>query len=244
MATISQTKLRRLARRVQKVLSRRMAGTPQLQALEQQVSAAVARFATLFDQREHDREASKELLSDAKEKLAGLRERMIDWRVALKRDRVTGATELKLSAEVPDDLLNEGTRLLAAIEGAQQSGRITYGAEALASVRPAMESASVAWDAAQNALAARQDQSAEVQKAAEEMHEQLLVLRRALRDILGPQHRDYRLLKTDLSTSERDEDEPDSDEETAVVVAPTVPGEPAPSNGTTVTNGASKPIAA
>ena len=244
MTTISQTKLRRIAGRVQEVLGRHMAGTPQLQPREQEVSAAVARFVTLFDKRQRDQEASKTLLSDAKEKLAVLRERMVEWRATLKRDRVAGTTELKLNADVPDDLLNEGKRFLAVLEEVPQTGTLTYTAQVVESVRPALESASSAWAAVQNALAARQEQSAEVQEAAGELNEQLITLRRVLRDTLGPQHRDYRKLKTDLATAERDEDEPEPDSDTAVVVAPTVPGEPAPSDGTTVTTGTSKPIAA
>ena len=210
--TVPHWKLRRVAQRAIAVQKRHHDASAAIQQFDKTLEPTVTRFVNLFDASRAGSPAALEL-AEGHKAVSELRLVMRGWLSLVARD-IAGFNAQSFDDRplVPDDVIGSAQRLLEVVRTFKRDGEpLAYVAQVEESLGGAIDKALKAWSDAQEHLTAHQALLAETREAAVALHKELIALRRALRVVLGMQHRDYRTLRTVRSAAKDDADEATSE---------------------------------
>jgi hypothetical protein len=228
---ISQHKLRRLRSRATRVVQR-YGELPQIAAFQHTLVPIAERHHAVGNQVTASTAHVHSLMQVGREHVGVLYGAMHGWLAQVGRDLEDFDTRTFVARpDVPDDVINDGERLLSLVRQLPDDA-LPYGGALISTLGAQLEAARTAWAGAQDALSEQQALKAELRTASEALNAEL----KALRPIIGTSSRDYQKLRT-ARASQRDEedDEPLSDTSTATTetgengVAAGIPADGVPS---------------
>lgn len=240
MPTVTpQWMLRRLASRAVRIVKRRAQESPVIAAYLQTTVPKAEAFMEAYD-RCHKYEANwKKEMREGRGAVAALLKQIQAWIPLVGRD-VPGFEGGSYGdrPRVPDDVIEDGTRLAAVIEEFRDAADqpLSYQKEALAGLGTALQAAAKEWGEAEASDHQYQVLFAAARASAEALQAELVPLRRTLMASVGRSDKDFQKLRAERAGLPDDDDDPNAPTPPAPVT-PVTPVAPA----TPVTPGAGQP---
>lgn len=225
--TTPQWKLRRLAPRALRVMKRRAASSPAVAAHMAQLGPQSEAYMAAYDRAVKYAMTMKKEMGEGRTAVAGLLKQMQAWVPLLLRDLpgFDGSIYGDKPA-VPDDVLEDGERLLSVIDEARtaRGEPLPYRQQAMDAIGAALTAAIKEWSEAEAADREYQKVYSDLRAQADGLQRDLVTLRRTLLAELGSKDKDYQKLRAERAGYPDDEDDP---------AAPSAPAaKPAPANAT------------
>lgn len=220
MPSSPQWKQRRLAVRAKRVQARRSADAPVIAAYGPTLGLKADAYIAAFDAAAHHETSRKKEVGNGKKAVLALHKQIHAWLPLLDRD-IPGfkSSAFDASVETPDDVIEEGVRLLTAIdEGRDENGQLlSYRPEALTAIQTTLEVARTEWGEAEAASTAHQQLLAAVRETGAAFDKELQAFRKSLAKTFGRKDKDYQRLRASRASApeegEEQEPEPDQPEE-------------------------------
>lgn len=210
MASAPLWKLRRLASRAKRVQIRRATEAPAVAAYGPTLLPKADAFITTYDAAtRYDARWSKEM-GEGKGAIAALVTAIRAWLPLVARD-VPGfdASTFADKPDVPDDVLEDGERLLSVVdEHVDGSGApLGYRPGAVAALGTALAAAQKEWAEADEADATYQKMLQEVRTTAAVFDVELQAFRRTLSTVFGRSSKDFQKLRVERASHADEEDD-------------------------------------
>lgn len=215
--SISQRRLRALARRVLRVADRQKSDAGIATVAVKVVPAAEA-YIKVYDEAVRVQTTKDKEMAEGRVRVAEL-----DWElrkgVAIVRYVTAGFDPSVLTGSVtaPDQLVSDANKVLELL--AQAGEAVQQGQSVIETLAAAKEKAEAAWTKAQAARVALQEQQTIVRDHAVMLNQQLVGFRRVLHAALGGNHLDYQMLRANRVITPEVVDEDDTTVEGEELVA-------------------------
>lgn len=216
-------KQRRLAVRAKRVQARRSADSPIIGAYGSTLGPAADAYCDAYDLANQYESTWKRELGEGKGAVAKLLKTMQGWLPLLTRDVPKfDASDFGDQPGVPDDVIEDGTRLRAALETAtgKDGLPLSYRDAAVAALTADLAAATKEWTEAEAADAAYQKMLGDVRTTAGAFDEELKAFRRSLVALFGRNDKDFQRLRADKVMQDDEDDAP-----------PAEPSPPSPPTG-------------
>lgn len=222
MASTPAWKLRRLAPRAKRVQARRRSESPVLAVYDTTLPAKADAFVIAYDATAKYKNAWRREMDEGKGAIAKLISEMRSWLPLLTRDVPQfDASSFADKPDVPDDVLEDGNRLLETLDSATDAnGRtLDYADTAKTALGDALVAANKEWTDAEAADSQYQKLLAAVRATAAVFDLELQTFRRSLANVAGRNDKDFQKLRAERASHADEEDDP------------AVPAPPAPVQG-------------
>ncbi|APR86940.1 hypothetical protein A7982_12289 [Minicystis rosea] len=210
MASSALWKLRRIAPRAKRVYDRRANESAAVAAYSSITGLADA-FITAYDTSTKYEAKWRKEMGEGKGAIAALVAAIRAWLPRVERD-VPGfdASTFADQPAVPDDVIEDGERLVSVIDEHQdKDGKpLSYKAAALGALDPPLKAAQKEWSEAEAADSAYQKVLAEVRTAATAFDAELQAFRRTLAGAFGRSDKDYQKLRAERAAHADADDDP------------------------------------
>lgn len=229
--TTPQWKLRRLAPRALRIIKRRAGTSPALAAHLSTMGPQAEAYVAAYDRVVKYAMTRKKELEEGKTAIKALLKEIRGWVPLLLRD-IPGFDPSVYGdrPEVPDDVLEDGERLLSVIDEARdgKGEPLSYRQQALETLGAAVKAALKEWGEAEAADKEYQNVNNEMHVQASNLQRDLVILRRTLLATVGSTDMDYQKLRVERAGEPDDEDDPSAP--SAPVIKPAAPNAAPPSN--------------
>lgn len=209
--TIAKWMLRRLAPRALRVMKRRAASLPVVAAHMAQLGPQAEAYVAAYERAVKYAVAMRREMGEGRTAVTALQTQMQAWVPLLLRD-VPGFDGRLYGDKpaVPDDVLEDGERLLSVIdEGRTAKGEaLPYRRQALEAVGPALGAAIKEWAAAEAADREYQKVYSDMRALADGLQRELVILRLTLLAEGGCKDKDYQKLRAERAGYPDEEDDP------------------------------------
>jgi hypothetical protein len=232
MANTSAWKLRRLASRAKRVQARRSSESPVLAVYTATLPIKVDAFVKAYDDAAKYQNTWRREMKEGKGAVAKLVSLIRALLPLLVRDVPQfNASDFGDKPDVPDDIIEDGNRLLDILdEATDASGNLlNYSNTAKTAIAEALVAANKEWAEAEGADSHYQKLLADVRATASVFDLELQTFRRSLAHVAGRSDKDFQKLRVERAAQTDDEDDPAAPAPPAPVTAPS---EASPSNNT------------
>lgn len=232
MGATSAWKLRRLATRAKRVQARRSNESPVLAAYDPTLPPKADAFIQAYDAAARYENNWRREMKEGKGAVAKLLSQIRSWLPLLERDVPQfDPSSFGDKPDVPDDILEDGNRLLDILDDATDSTGtpLAYAQTAKPALAVLLVEANREWAEAEAADSNYQKLLADVRATAAVFDLELQTFRRSLAHVAGRNDKDYQKLRAERASQPDDEDEP------------TAPAPPAPVTPVTDGNDTKKP---
>lgn len=204
---VARWKLLRQAARAVAVQARHADKSPALRTFGTTLVPCAKKYMAVEDELAAADQRDGRELAQAKAGVDSLRSKIRMWMGLLVRDVTSfDATPFTERFTVPEDVTSSARQLVHLVQsGGTGDEPLPYAEELVADLTEAIQHATKEQEEAQDSLARVQELRAESRKLGLELQGHLVALRRVLRNVLGPSHRDYQRLRTDLVNHGDDE---------------------------------------
>jgi hypothetical protein len=233
MASTPAWKLRRLAPRAKRVHARRSEESPVLIAYSTTLPSKVDAFIAAYDSAAKYENTWRREMREGKGAVAALVKVVRGWLPLLVRDVPDfDASTFADKPDVPDDVIEDGARLVDVIEGSLDAdGKpLQYRDAALKSLTAALAAANKEWSEAEAADATYQKLLKETRATGAVLDIELQAFRRSLAQVAGRGDKDFQTLRVERAAHKDDEDDPSAPPPSGPV-APAAQGAPPPKVG-------------
>ncbi len=233
MASTPAWKLRRLAPRAKRVHARRCNESPVLIAYSKSLPAKVDAFIAGYDAAAKYENTWRREMREGKGAVAALVKVVRGWLPLLVRDVPDfDASTFADKPDVPDDVLEDGSRLLDVIDAAlgEDGKPLEYKDPAVQSLTAALAAANKEWSEAEAADATYQKLLKETRATGAVLDIELQAFRRSLAQVAGRGDKDFQKLRVERAAHKDDEDDPNAPPPSGPV-APAAQGAPPPKVG-------------
>jgi hypothetical protein len=210
MPSAPHWKLRRLAPRAKRILARRSAESPALAAYGATLPSVTDAFIQAYDGVANYQTTWRKEMQEGKSAIGALVTLIRGWLPLLTRD-VPGFDPSSFGdhPDVPDDVIEDGERLLSAIkDGKDKKGNeLSYGPTALAALEASITAADKEWSEAEASDAEYQSRLAATRATADAFDKELQAFRRSLGTVLGRSNKDFQKLRTERASHTDEEDD-------------------------------------
>ena len=228
-STTPQWKLRRLAPRAARILKRRSGTSPVMGAHATTIVPQVEAFMAAYDGTVKYQSTWKRDMAEGRGAIAALLKQLHAWVPLLVRD-VPGfdGSIYGDHPQVPDDVLEDGERLLAVLEEARTatSEPLPYRQQALDALTPLVQAAAKEWTEAETADREYQTMLTNLRTQADGLQRNLVALRRSLLAESGRNDKDYQKLRAEKAALPDEDDDPAAPPATVVAPAPADAAQP------------------
>ncbi len=209
--TTPQWKLRRLAPRAVRILKRRAGASPAVGAHMATVGPQAETYTAAYDRAVKYATTWKKEMEEGRTAVAALLKQIQAWVPLLLRD-VPGFDGSVYGDKpgVPDDVLEDGERLLSVIDEARtaKGEQLSYRQQALAVLDPLVKAAVKEWGEAEAADKEYQSVMASLRTQADELQRSLVSLRHTLLIEVGRKDKDYQKLRAERAGYPDEDDDP------------------------------------
>ncbi len=209
--TTPQWKLRRLAPRAARIVMRRAGESAALAAHAATFGKQSDAYVAAYDRAIKYAATWKKEMEEGRGAVGALLKAMQAWLPLVARD-VPGfeAGIYGDQPQVPDDVLEDGERLLAVIDEARtaQGEALAYREQATASLGPLVQAAAKEWAEAEAADKEYQTVMANLRVQAADVQRDLVALRRTLLATVGRNDKDYQKLRAERAGYADEDDDP------------------------------------
>ncbi|MBK9265232.1 MAG: hypothetical protein IPM54_36300 [Polyangiaceae bacterium] len=212
MATTSNWKLRRLAARAKRVQARRSSEAPVLAAYSKTLPTKANAFIAAYDAAAKYENTWRREMKEGKGAVAKLVAQIRSWLPLLARDVPQFDTSsFADKPDVPDDILEDGNRLLEVLDEATDAeGKpLDYAAAANAALTEALAAGNKEWSEAEAADSKYQKLLSEVRATAAVFDLELQTFRRSLSHVAGRNDKDFQKLRVERASQKDEEDDPE-----------------------------------
>lgn len=220
MASTTHWKLRRLARRAKRVLSRRSADSAAVAAYAGTLPGKADAYIAAYDSAAKYENVWKREMAEGRGAVAALVKAIRSWLPFLVRDVPNfDGSSFGDQPDVPDDVLDDGNRLLDSFDESTgaDGNPLAYRDAATQALTPLLAAADKEWSEAEAADATYQKLLATVRATAAVLDLELQTFRRTLASELGRRDKDFQKLRVERASQKDEEDDADAPEPPAEV---------------------------
>jgi hypothetical protein len=206
-------KLRRLAQRSRRVQTRRASDAPVIAAYGTTLNPRATAYITAYDAAAKYQTKWRKEMKEGKGAIAGLVKTIRAWLPLVARD-VPGfdASTFADQPDVPDDVLEDGDRLLSEVEDFKDAEEkpLAYQEAAIKELGPALQAANKEWAEAEAADKLYQDLLKDVRETAAVFDPELQAFRRSLSTVFGRSDKDFQKLRAERAGQADEDDDPNA----------------------------------
>jgi hypothetical protein len=210
--SVSQLKMRRLAARALRLISKYAGIDATFAALAVMLIAACQRFSAAFDNRPTTSQNKK--IAEGQQAVDRLRSTVSRWLTML----AINASDLLgnyTNSRVPEDVIANAKRLVVDLSAPRPGtdAPLPYAEAAVDELNELIPATQEAWDEARAERAAVQELKQELRDAASELQPLLVAFRQLLLNVVGRRHVDYQTLRPSRVLETTDESDPVEEDE-------------------------------
>ncbi len=207
--TVPYWKLRRLAPRATRVAERRSGESTALTVCRTTLVPAATAYIKVYDEAQRYEPQLRREMSEGRSAVSRLESGLREWLPLIVRDVPDFDRTRFADSRVPDDLLNDGERLLETAEGATDAAGqpLAYADQLISSLGSVYEAARKEWTEAEAADSTYQQLLASVRQRGGALHEELKAFRRTLAVVAGRNDKDYQKLRVERAAVPDEEDD-------------------------------------
>jgi hypothetical protein len=222
MAAPAYWKLRRLATRAHRVAERRRGESAALAACAQTLGPAATAYIASYDATQRYEPQLRREMREGRGTVAMLLSAMREWLPLIVRDVPDFDRTTFADSNVPDDVLEDGERLIETVETTLDANDqpLPYADAAMQTLTEAYEAARKEWAEAEAADSKYQQMLAEVRRLGGNLHEELKAFRRTLAIVATRSDKDYQKLRIERAGTPDEEDDPAAPQPTVTEPAP------------------------
>jgi hypothetical protein len=224
--TVPYWKLHRLARRAARVAERRAGDSTALAVCRTTLVPAATAYIKVYDEAQRYEPQLRREMREGRSAVARLESGIREWLPLIARDVPDFDRTTFADSRVPDDLLNDGGRLLETAEGAtDEAGEpLAFADDLISTLGPVYEAARKEWAEAEAADSTYQQLLASVRQRGGVLHEELKAFRRTLAVVAGRSDKDYQKLRVERAgVPDQEDDDPQAPAPEVVAPAPANP---------------------
>lgn len=198
--SISQARLRTLARRALRIHDRLEQRHPAIEAIAPQLLSGARAYIEAYDAAAAFQSTQNAEMAGGRQHVEALYRSLQAWLSVLERD-IQGFERSQLGGrpDAPDRVIGDAERLIELVEPHDEA--LPYAQTLLTELREVLGRAEAEWSQAQQALVTQQQLRTKVRETAAVVHRELITFRRTLRSVLGASHRDYQALRASRNHS-------------------------------------------